>query len=176
MSHQTTSDRPNWYAIYTRAKEEDRAESNLRAWGVKTFMPKVRERRGGQSRKAGAVKHLFPRYIFARFDPEAVLHKITYTRGVANVVGFGETPHPVDDFIIEAIQSQVGADGLIQIKDDMSAGDNVTVEDGAFKSLEGTFERELSDRDRMVMLLSSVSYQGRLVIEKALVRKSSRSH
>ena len=43
MNQVATSDSPLWYAVYTKPKEEERAESNLRAWGVKTLMPKFKE-------------------------------------------------------------------------------------------------------------------------------------
>ncbi len=38
-------DVPRWYAIQTKPKQESRAECNLRAWNVETFVPKIRERR-----------------------------------------------------------------------------------------------------------------------------------
>jgi transcriptional antiterminator RfaH len=168
-----TSDIPQWYAVYTKPKEEERADSNLRAGGVKTFAPKIRERarRSGYRNVPSVVKHLFPRYIFAQFAINAELHKVNYTRGVCNVVGFGEKPCPVDDVIIEAIQSQIGEEGFIQVGEDIRKGAKVMIEDGPFQSLHGTVERELSDSERLVVLLSSISYQGRIIIEKAMVKK-----
>ena len=173
MSCAAASEIPLWYAVYTKPKEEERADSNLRASGVKTFAPKIKERtRGrGYANVTNAIKHLFPRYIFAQCTSNADLHKVNYTRGVCNVVGFGEKPCPIDDVIIETIQSQVGEEGFIQVGEDIRKGEKVKIKDGPFESLQGTVERELSDSERLVVLLSSVSYQGRLVIEKAMVKK-----
>ena len=177
MNLDTTTDKPLWYAVYTKAREEERADSNLRAWGVNTFTPTIREGRRdrGYGKATNSVKHLFPRYIFAQFDSGALLHKINNTRGVCGVVCFGENPCPVDDLIIETIQSRVGADGFVKF-DDIRSGDNVMIKAGPFESFHGTVEREMGDCERLVVLLSSVSYQGRLMIEKALVKKVAHSN
>jgi transcriptional antiterminator RfaH len=166
----TTTGKASWYAVYTKPREEDRAESNLRAWGVKTLLPRIKEQRSREISKA-KVKHLFPRYIFAHFNCETALHKVNYTRGVCGVVRFGDKPCPIDDVIIETIQSQISQEGFIKFDETFFAGDHVMIKEGPFKSLHGTVEREMSDCDRLIVLLSSVSYQGRLMIEKALVRK-----
>jgi transcriptional antiterminator RfaH len=173
VNYVAISDKPLWYAVYTKPKEEERADSNLRAWGVKTFTPKIRERRRGRGyhNMTNVIKHLFPRYIFAQFISNADLHKVNYTRGVCNVVGFGEKPCPVDDVIIDTIQSQIGEEGFIRFGEDIHKGEKVMIQDGPFESFNGTVEREMRDSDRLVVLLSSVSYQGRLIIEKALVKK-----
>jgi transcriptional antiterminator RfaH len=165
-----------WYAIYTKAKEEERAGSNLRAWGVKTFLPRIREFRFNEhsGRPTSFLKHLFPRYIFARFDAGSLLHKVNFTRGVCKVVSFGNGPSPVDEILIDTIKSQISAEGFVRSDDKFNDGDSVMVKAGLFRSLEGTVERDLKDCDRLVILLSSVSYQGRLMIEKALVKKVAR--
>lgn len=177
MNYATASDRPLWYAVYTKPKEEERADSNLRAWGVKTLTPKIKERRRGRGycNATNVIKHLFPRYIFAQFISNSELHKVNYTRGVCNVVAFGEKPCPVDDAIIETIQSQIGEEGFIQVGEVIRKGEKVMIQDGPFESMQGTVERELSDSERLVVLLSSVSYQGQLIIEKAMVKKVGRS-
>ena len=168
----TTTDQRSWYAIYTKPREEERADSNLRAWGCQTLLPKIKEQRSRESRSKAKVKNLFPRYIFAHFNLENALHKVNYTRGVCGVVRFGDKPCPIDDIIIETIQSQIGQEGFIKFEEEtFLSGDLVTIQDGPFKSLSGKVEREMTDTDRLVVLLSSVSYQGRLMIEKALVKK-----
>lgn len=61
MNQAATGDSPLWYAVCTTPKEEERAETNLRAWGPKTFMPKSKEleysRRSVKLRTA--IKKLF---------------------------------------------------------------------------------------------------------------------
>src|ERR1044072_9626044 len=101
VSDLTTTGKPSWYAIYTKPREEDRAESNLRAFGLKTLLPRIKEQRSREVKSKIKVKNLFPRYIFAQFNLDASLHKVNYTRGVCGVVRFGDKPCPIDDVIIE---------------------------------------------------------------------------
>lgn len=173
LGNTTVIDKPRWYAIYTKANEEGRAGNNLQGWGVRTFMPRTRElRRNEHSRRqVSSVKHLFPRYIFAQFEAASLLHKVNFTRGVCHVVSFGYGPTPVDDLLIDTIKSQIGKEGFIRLDEDFNCGDSVRIKAGLFENLHGTVVDDLKDCDRLVVLLSSVSYQGRLMIEKALVKK-----
>src|SRR5215216_1172190 len=106
MSDHANDTNPYWYAVYTNPQQEGRAESNLWAWRVETFNPKLRERRYNQysGKPVRVTKPLFPRYIFARFKARDLLHKVWFTRGVHSVVGCGNIPSPVDDQIIDLIQ------------------------------------------------------------------------
>jgi transcriptional antiterminator RfaH len=167
------SERPCWYAVYTKPCEEVRAESNLRAWAVETFAPTMRARRINNftGKSTSVIKPLFPRYVFARFDAERMLHKISYTRGVHSIVSFGEGPLTVDDEIIELIQSQRGADGHIRIGEELKAGDKVMIERGPLKNFIGVFDGNLKDPERISILLSTVNYQNRVVLERDAVRK-----
>lgn len=166
-----------WYAIHTHPKEEDRATSNLRAWNVETFNPKIRERRLNQFTGAASYekKPLFPRYIFARFDANVLLAKICFTRGVRKVVGFGNGPVPIEDEIIEYIMEQTGEDGFVQLGEELKRGDRVTVKNGLLGELSGIFEREIKGTDRVRILLNAINYQASIVIPKEHVRKQTAS-
>lgn len=159
---------PRWYAVYTRPKQEFRAESNLKAWGIETFNPCARERSRRLEKTRRTVKQLFPRYLFARF-PSEELHKITFTRGVQTVVSFGNKPAPVDDAVISLIRSRIGEDGFVRLNDELNTGDRVMIVAGPFAQLEGIFDRALNDTERVSLLLSTVALQSRLIIERDYV-------
>lgn len=167
----------HWYAIHTHPKEEDRATSNLNAWNVETFNPKIRERRLNPFTGAPIYekKPLFPRYIFARFDAGILLSKIVFTRGVRQVVGFGNGPVPVEDEIINFIRERMDKDGLIHLEEELKRGDLVTVQDGLLGELSGIFEREIQGTDRVRILLNAINYQASIVLPKEHVRKKTAS-
>lgn len=173
MSFNSDTDMALWYAIHTHPKQENRADSNLRAWRVETFYPRIKKRRYNQYSAIPIYvsQPLFPRYIFARFNANILLSKIRYTRGVCSVVSFGECPTPVSDEIINLIQSQTGADGLVKIGEDLNFGDKVVVMGGPLKSLVGIFDGEIKGTGRVSILLSAVRYQGHIQIERGLVKK-----
>lgn len=167
----------HWYAIHTHPKEEDRATSNLNAWNVETFNPKIRERRLNPFTGAPIYekKPLFPRYIFAHFDAGILLSKVVFTRGVRQVVGFGNGPVPVEDEIINFIRERMDKDGLIHLEEELKRGDLVTVQDGLLGELSGIFEREIEGTDRVRILLNAINYQASIVIPKEHVRKKTAS-
>lgn len=163
-----------WYAIHTKSRQEERADSNLRAWRVETFLPQLKKRsprRLGACRSICASKPLFPRYIFARFNVNQLLHKVNYTRGVQSVVGFGESATPIDDGIIDLIRKQIGEDGFVRVDDDFVAGNKVKINFGPLQNLEGVFESGIKDSDRVKILLTAVSYQSHVVIEREMIEK-----
>jgi transcriptional antiterminator RfaH len=162
-----------WYAIHTKPKQEGRADSNLRAWRVETFTPRVKERRytsAGEVRYG--LKPLFPQYIFARFDASRLLNKVYFTRGVHSVVRFGsDDPTPIDDEIIAIIHSRVGTNGVIDLGEKFKAGDRIVINDGPLKNFIGIFEREVKESDRVMILLSTIKYQAHLLLERESVKK-----
>lgn len=171
MNNAATHDQTQWYAVRTKPNEEDRAYSNLKAWQVETFMPKVKELHASDFGNGRYVtKPLFSRYLFARFDVESQLHKINYTRGVQSVVSFGGSPISIDDKVIDLIRERVDPDGFIRI-DDFKAGDPVRISSGPLQNIEGVFERKLKDKDRVKILLNTMSYGSHLVIDRSMVEK-----
>lgn len=163
----------DWYAIYTKPKEEQRAELNLVAHGVETLAPKVLDRRTNEfsGRPTYFVKPLFPRYIFARFDAERTLRKVHYTRGVHSIVSLNGEPVKVDEGIIEVIKSRIREDGFVKIGEDLNVSDKVMVKSGTLKNFQGIFERRVKAKDRIMILLTAISYQGRISIEEQMVEK-----
>ncbi|SRR5258706_8556006 len=162
-----------WYVIRTGARQEDRAVDNLSAWGVETFLPKLRRSRlnhftGRVTLVAGPV---FPHYAFARFDATKFLHEVSYTRGVHSVVSFGGVPARVDDSIIGLIKSQIDDDGFVQIGDEFQVGDRVRITDGPLRDFIGVFDHRTNNTHRVAILLTAVSCQARVVIESRSIEK-----
>ncbi|HYJ88179.1 MAG TPA: transcription termination/antitermination NusG family protein [Pyrinomonadaceae bacterium] len=175
MSNEVKFSGLRWYAIKTKPREEDRADSNLRAWSVETFAPKIKESRLNQftNRRAFVSKPLFPGYIFARFNLITSLHGINSTRGIQRVVGFGDGPTPVDDQIIDMIRSRTNQEGLVELREDLVPGGELTIKDGPLRGLAGILEREMKDTERVMLLLTCVSYQGHFVIEREHLKLAS---
>lgn len=164
-----------WYAIHTHPKEEDRATSNLNAWHVETFNPKIRERRLNPFTGTPIYEKrpMFPRYIFSRFDASTLLSKIVFTRGVRQVVSFGNGPVPVEEEIINFIKERMDRDGVVQLEEDLKRGDPVTLQDGLLGELSGIFDREIKGTDRVRILLNAISYQASIVIPKERVKRAA---
>lgn len=178
MSIENGQDTPFWYVVHTNPKQEERADSNLRAWGIETLYPKLRSRRFNEFTGAPTVitKPLFPRYIFAKFNAHEQLAKISFTRGINSVVSFGRQPVSVDEDIIQIVKDRIDQTGFVRLGDDLKQGDRVVIKAGPLREFEGVFEGKLKDNDRITVLLTTISYQGRLVINRDLIEKVKGHH
>lgn len=175
MSQEVIGNSLCWYVLQTKPRQEDRAESNLNAWRVETFVPKIKERQycqyAGKARYL--VKPLFPGYIFARFDADVLLHKVRFTRGVHRVVSMGAYPSPVDNEIIQIIRCRQGEDGFVSLGEEFRPGDKVVVREGPLRDFIGIFEGKCNDEKRVSILLTTVSYQTHFVVAREAIKRVS---
>lgn len=173
MSVEDQANKPQWFAICTNLRQEDRAYHNLLTSSVECFNPRIRESRRNQF--TGAVtliaRPLFPSYIFARFSVRSSLRTVRFTRGVLKVVSCNFKPIPIDNDVIELMKSRVGKDGFLNVGETLSPGDNVRIKDGPWRAIVGVIERNTQSSERVQLLLTAVNYQGRLMIERQLVEK-----
>lgn len=154
----TIANKPSWYALQTHPLQEERASENLNALGVETFAPRYREQRSNPytGRPVYFTRSLFPRYLLARFEAGRMLRKVWFTRGVCKVVGFGDGPTPVADEIVDLIKSRIDKDGLVLLNEALKNGD--IIRKGPLGNIEGIFERDITDGDRVELLLTAISY------------------
>jgi transcriptional antiterminator RfaH len=164
-------DQPEWYAVRTKPKAEDRADLNLRTWQIETFAPKLKALRTTDYRSKYVSKPLFSSYIFARFNAHRQLHDINQTRGVQKVVSFGGSPISIDEQVISFIRAHLDEDGFIRIDQELKLGDRVRISCGPFESLVGIFTRTTKDNERVRILLDEMTYQSHLLINRELVEK-----
>jgi transcriptional antiterminator RfaH len=168
-----------WYLVQTHARQEDRAENNLKSFGIETLAPRFRERR--HNFYSGEVtyhaKPLFPSYIFAKFRVNDLYHKVQYTRGVRQLISFGDHPAVIDEEIITMIQSRIREEGFAMMEADegLKPGDEVLIKGGPLSNFAGVFEYEMKDADRVRILLQTVSYQAHVEVAKDSVVKLNRS-
>ena len=102
-------DRPNWFALCTNPKQEDRACSNLESWGVECFNPK----------------------------------------------------------------SLIDKNGFLHIGEPLKPGDKIRIKSELWQGLVGVVERNLTASERVLILMTTIGYQGRLTVDRDMVEKLS---
>jgi transcription antitermination factor NusG len=163
----TTSDEIQWFAIQARPGAEAAAESNLRLLPVETLLPLARRTVHHATRTPRMVlRPLFPGYLLGRFCAAASLRAVSYSRGVLRVVGGGGRPWPVDDAIVAEIRERIGLEGYVEIGErPFRVGDSVRITTGPLSGWAGVFDSELSDTQRVVILIETLQ-QGRVVVQR----------
>jgi transcription antitermination factor NusG len=119
------------------------------------------------------IKPFFPGYEFIYFDFPEQYRLVRYTRGVKRVVGNEAGPIPIAEEMVEQIRARE-IDGVIELDKYgvvPGVGDEIEVMEGPLKGLRGIFKRELTEKERVLILLNYVSYQGQLVIDKKKLKK-----
>ena len=163
-----------WYVLRTHHNQEERVNNNLRAWGLETLHAKLRTRRYSQFTGVPTyiTQPLFPRYTFAKFNAREQLSKVRFTRGVQDVVCFGESPALVDQEIIDLIRARIDQNGFVKQNDELKPGDKVMISAGPLRNLIGIFERQIKGSDRITILLTAIEYQGHLVVDRNMVQRA----
>jgi transcriptional antiterminator RfaH len=147
----------SWFVIRAHYRQESRAEANLRAGGIETFLPWVRSQsRRRRNRQEREGEPLFPQYLFARFEPQLSLHDVTFTRGVQELLHVGGEFAMVDDEVIQFFRARVDEGGFIPLGRRLEPGERVMIECGPFAELTGIVERNLPARQRVIVLLTTV--------------------
>lgn len=159
-----------WFVVQTKPAEEERAERHLCRQGIETFLPLYRKRVFGEGWVLEGRRPLFPGYLFARFD---VLEcsRVNSTRGVRRVLGFGGGPLPVSDEVVEAIRVRVGVDGLIELDDGFMEGDRLEVVSGPLRGFSVVFSGNLSDAERVCVLLGLFGREVRVELPRWQLRR-----
>lgn len=164
---------PAWYVVQAKARQEYRAEDNLRAWGIETFLPKLVRRVLVDIKTVTHVEPLFPGYLFARFDATAMLGKVRFTRGVTRVVGTEEGPSRVPDDVIAAIRIRIDPTGHVRLMPALRSGDHVRITGGPLRGLIGVFAESATSEQRVSLLLSAVNGQVRVTIYASVAERLS---
>ncbi len=155
----------NWFVINTKPKKEFQVEKLFTEGSIEVYNPKYMYE--------NKMKPFFSGYGFVYFDFPAQYQLVKYTRGVKRVVGSREAPTAIPEEVIREIKSRE-IDGLIELckfGEEPEVGDEIEVMEGPMKGIRGIFKKEFSAKERVIILLNYVTYQGQLIIEKEKLKK-----
>jgi transcriptional antiterminator RfaH len=149
-----------WVLIYTKAKQEIKANENLRKQGFKTFLPLIAPTNKNSEFKS--LVPVFPRYFFAQINFELDnWTSIKSSYGVSRIVMFSEKFTSIPNNIIKLIQDKLDESGIY--KEDVSVvdyqkGDPVSIKEGRFAGIDAIFlSKKSKDRVRLLLKLLNTS-------------------
>jgi transcription elongation factor/antiterminator RfaH len=157
--------------IHTKPGDEHRVRTNLRNQEVETFFPLLETYQYCNGRMIPKVKPLFPNYLFARLDLELHYYRVKWTRGVNKILGAGNGPIPISEKVIEAIKERSGEDNLVRLEDEFKDGDLIQITSGPLKNLRGIFQKMMSGKGRVKILLSLIGVDVPVQMSKWQIKK-----
>lgn len=163
-----------WYLTYSKPRQEKIAFFNLSRQGYTVYFPRIRQKSRG--RRSGATQPAFPRYLFIRLNDETDnWSHIRSTRGVSNLVRFGDYPARAPDSLIAALRGMENEQGIRELYEPaFQPGDYVRIAHGALKGYEAIFQASAGN-ERVRLLLDAVGTHARLEIDEAHVEYAASS-
>lgn len=142
-----------WYLVYCKPKQEQRAQQQLENQGFTSFLPLVSLTKVKAGKKQFITEPLFSRYLFIKSQAELSITKISSTRGVAGLVKFGQSIATVPESLIQGLlQQQLDLQQQEQQKQKLQNGDMLEVLSGPFASLNAIFQLPDGESRSMVLL------------------------
>jgi transcriptional antiterminator RfaH len=160
-----------WFVIQTKPGDEHRVNTHLSNQEIETFLPLFESHQYCSGRIIQKIKPLFPNYLFARLEMGFHYYKVKWTRGVNRILGNGNGPIPISEKVIQKIRERVGKDNLIRLEEGWKEGDIVQITTGPFKELMGVFQRKMSEKGRVKILLNLIGVDVPVQISQYQIKK-----
>lgn len=156
-----------WYLLFSKPRQETRAQMNLIQQGYSVFLPTLLVEKIASDRKIEIQEPLFPRYLFIRLDDvQSNWLPVRSTLGVSQLVRFGDKYCRVSDALVHGL---MGAEQ--QRRNFLTTGDTIRVTDGPFKGLEGIYQKA-DGCQRVLVLMQLFSKPQTLVLPVTSVQKA----
>ena len=154
-----------WYALHTYSGHENKVKTYLEslvesaaAEGAiaRVVVPteEVVEMRGGK--KTVTKRHFLPSYVLVEMEmSKDAWHLVTNIPGVTNFVGPARKPQPLRQEEVDHILGQIDRRKDKEIEEiPYAVGDQVKVNDGAFKDFIGTVAELIPEKRRVKIVVS----------------------
>ena len=151
----------NWYALYTKPRNEKKVEEQLHKMGLEVFCPKVSVVKQWSDRKKKVSQPLIPSYVFVKIkeqDRELVFN----VPGVVRYLFFLGKPAIIKESEINAMKETLNHDFKEVGVMDLEKGQKFTIEEGTFKGQEVTFLEQKGNK--IILHLESLGIK--LILEK----------
>ena len=151
----------NWYALYTKPRNEKKVEEQLHKMGLEVFCPKVSVVKQWSDRKKRVSQPLIPSYVFIKIK-EQERDLVFSVSGVVRYLFFLGKPAIIKESEINAMKETLNHDFKEVGVMDLEKGQKFTIEEGTFKGQEVTFLEQKGNK--IVLRLESLGIK--LILEK----------
>lgn len=143
-----------WHLIQSKPRLELIALENLINQGYECYLPTIKVERVIQNKIEVKKSPLFPRYLFVKLDDDFASKSwapIRSTKGVSNLVKFGEALAKVHDDLVDLIRAREFQEKY-QIEPLYKNGQTLKILKGPFAGFESIYQG-MDDEMRIIVLL-----------------------
>jgi transcriptional antiterminator RfaH len=166
----------HWYLLRTKTNAEQQSYDHLERQGYEAYFPRFIKRVRRLDLRCVTVVPLFPGYVFVSVRiGEQVLAPVKSTRGVLNIVRFGEDYAVVPEHVISSIKRRADPRGLHSGPHTYPRPkDRVRVTQGPFEGVEAIFVRECGEA-RVLVLLDILGQERSMQLPEHVIELQSAS-
>ncbi|MFT4803150.1 MAG: transcription antitermination factor NusG [Psychroserpens sp.] len=158
----------NWFAIYTKSRNEKKVAEKLEEKAIEVYCPIQTVLRQWSDRKKKVKVAVFPSYVFVRYKSEEERMNILQTNGVVNFVRYLGKDAKIRPEEIQAIKNLLGEYEEVSLVS-INAGDKVQIQYGGMKGQEGKVIS--STKDSVIVYIESLGLSLRAEVSKAKVKR-----
>jgi transcriptional antiterminator RfaH len=160
-----------WFLVWTKPRQEQRAEHNLRNQGFNIFAPRISERRRVGSRMQDQNVALFPRYVFLQAQASRQnLAVVRSTPGCVDLVRMQGRPVQVPSRVIAQVEQRLEhLRHESRPSESWQPGDPLEVVGGPFAGVQAVFQQACG-AGRVRVLLQWMGQWHRASVEQDLLR------
>src|SRR3990172_1981704 len=159
-----------WYVVHAKPRKEQQVYRYLSSKNIHVFFPTIRVK--PVNPRASKVRPYFPRYLFARVNPEEVgLSTLQWIPGAVGLVEFDGEPAIVPDHVMQELQRRV-AELKVELDTCLSGlkpGDKVRVTKGAFAGYEAIFDGRLNGEERAQILVDWLGRRVKVAVDGDII-------
>lgn len=142
----------SWLLVATKPRSEYVARQHLERQDFGVCLPQITLRKRKQGSWQQVTEPMFPGYLFVGFQIDVQsIAPIGSTRGCSHVVRFGSEVRPLPRTLVEQFMSF--HDTPFESATDLTVGQKVLIQAGAFEGLEAVFEKS-KGADRAQLLIT----------------------
>ncbi|RJX74247.1 transcription/translation regulatory transformer protein RfaH [Vibrio sinensis] len=147
-----------WYLLYCKRGEQQRAKQHLENQGVESYYPQIEVEKILRGKRHKKLEPLFPSYMFVRFDYEQgpSFTTIRSTRGVVDFIRQGSYPQPIEGdliFTLKQLEAQIEPKSEVVLPE---KGQILRVASGQFAGIDAIYQ-EPDGETRSILLVNMIS-------------------
>lgn len=136
MTGLTNNDGKKWYALYTKPKQEYKAEEQLKELNITSYLPLITKVKQWSDRKKKVTEPLFKSYIFIYANHQE-RYLAVQAKSIVKVVNFNGVPATIPNWQIENLQKMLAFNPDAFVSDLIKVGTHVKIVEGPFAGVEG---------------------------------------
>lgn len=126
----------NWYAIYTKPRNEKKVADKLEAIGIESYCPTITSIKQWSDRKKKVTSPILPSYVFVKLT-EARRNEVFTIPGVVRYVFWLGKPAMIREIEIQALRESLNETYTSFQTASIQKGSTITLEEGPFKGQKG---------------------------------------